>query len=88
MDAKAKAAALHAIREDSKTQIILLSLKCGALGLNLTCCNIVCMMDLWWNPAIENQAIDRAHRYGQTKPVTVYKFTISNTIEDRILVLQ
>lgn len=49
MNAKQKAASLEAIREDPKVRVILLSLKCGALGLNLTCCNIVCMLDLWWN---------------------------------------
>ncbi|KAG0224120.1 hypothetical protein BGW41_005246 [Actinomortierella wolfii] len=68
--------------------VILISLKCGSLGLNLVAANHVIMMDPWWNPAIENQAIDRAHRIGQTRAVNVYRLAVPNTVEDRIYRLQ
>ena len=58
------------------------------LGLNLTACNNVILVDLWWNPALEDQAFDRAHRLGQTRDVNIYKLTIENTVEERILALQ
>jgi hypothetical protein len=54
-------------------------------GLNLTCCNNVILVDLWWNPALEEQAFDRAHRLGQERDVNIYKLTIKETVEDRIL---
>ncbi|KAK9898970.1 hypothetical protein P389DRAFT_41780 [Cystobasidium minutum MCA 4210] len=88
MDKKSREVALNAIKEDDSVHVILVSLKAGAQGLNLTCCSTVFIADLWWNPAIENQAIDRAHRMGQTKEVKVYKFVITETVEERILTLQ
>jgi SNF2 family DNA or RNA helicase len=57
-------------------------------GLNLTACNNVILVDMWWNPALEDQAFDRAHRFGQTRDVNIYKLTIENTVEERILTLQ
>jgi SNF2 family DNA or RNA helicase len=54
----------------------------------LTACNNVILVDLWWNPALEDQAFDRAHRLGQTRDVHIYKLTIENTVEARILALQ
>ena len=57
-------------------------------GLNLTACNNVILVDMWWNPALEDQAFDRAHRLGQTRDVNIYKLTIENTVEERILTLQ
>ncbi len=68
--------------------IFLISLKAGGTGLNLTAADTVIHYDPWWNPAAENQATDRAHRIGQTKPVFVHKLVCSGTIEDRILDLQ
>eukprot|EP01087_Luapelamoeba_hula_P015482 TRINITY_DN4635_c0_g1_i1.p1 TRINITY_DN4635_c0_g1~~TRINITY_DN4635_c0_g1_i1.p1 ORF type:complete len:1320 (-),score=276.81 TRINITY_DN4635_c0_g1_i1:92-4051(-) len=68
--------------------IMLLSLKVGGLGLNLTMARYVFLLDLWWNPATEDQAIDRVHRLGQTRPVIVYRLTIKNTVEARIKELQ
>jgi len=65
-----------------------MSLKSGSLGLNLTEANHVILMDVWWNPFLEDQAIDRVHRFGQKKTVDVVRLTIGNTIEDRILHLQ
>jgi SNF2 family DNA or RNA helicase len=59
-------------------------LKAGGLGLNLTAADYVIHMDPWWNPAVEDQASDRAHRIGQQRPVTVYRLVAKNTIEDQI----
>ncbi|GAA5825079.1 hypothetical protein JCM11251_006091 [Rhodosporidiobolus azoricus] len=88
MNAKKKEESLDKIRNDPLTTVILVSLKCGAVGLNLTCCSRVLLLDLWWNPAIEQQAFDRAHRFGQLDDVKIYKILIENTVEDRILALQ
>ncbi|KAK2460825.1 hypothetical protein APHAL10511_007295 [Amanita phalloides] len=81
-------AALSKIREDPKTRVILISFKAGSTGLNLTACNNVILVDMWWNPALEDQAFDRAHRFGQTRDVNIFKLKIDNTVEDRILELQ
>ena len=61
--------------------IFLISLKAGGFGLNLTAADTVIHYDPWWNPAVENQATDRAHRLGQDKPVFVYKLIVSGSIE-------
>ena len=55
------------------------------LGLNLTSCNNVILFDLWWNPAVEEQAFGRAHRMGQTKKVYIYRLIVSNSVEERIV---
>lgn len=68
--------------------VLLVSLKAGGVGLNLTAADTVIHMDPWWNPAVEQQATDRAHRLGQTKPVFVYKVLVEGSIEERILALQ
>ncbi|SJL10479.1 uncharacterized protein ARMOST_13865 [Armillaria ostoyae] len=81
-------AALNKIKTDPKIKVILISFKAGSTGLNLTCCNNVILVDLWWNPALEDQAFDRAHRFGQKKKVNIYKLKIDGTVEDRILELQ
>ncbi|GHV64015.1 SWF/SNF family helicase [Bacteroidia bacterium] len=67
--------------------LFLISLKAGGLGLNLTGADFVVHLDPWWNPAIEDQASDRAHRIGQTRPVTVYRLVAENTIEEKIIKL-
>lgn len=67
---------------------MLMSLKAGNLGLNMVAACHVIMLDPWWNPYAEDQAVDRAHRIGQTRPVTVSRFTVKDTVEDRILALQ
>jgi SNF2 family DNA or RNA helicase len=67
--------------------LFLISLKAGGTGLNLTGADYVIHLDPWWNPAVEDQATDRAHRIGQTKPVTVYRLVASGTIEEAILSL-
>lgn len=66
------------------TSVFLISLRAGGLGLNLTQADYVIHLDSWWNPAVENQASDRAHRLGQTKPVTIYRLLTQNTIEDKV----
>ena len=63
----------------------LISLKAGGTGLNLTAANFVLLLDPWWNPAVEDQAADRAHRIGQKDPVTVYRVVAADTVEERIL---
>lgn len=68
--------------------VLLCSLKCGALGLNLTAACRVVILEPFWNPFVEEQAIDRVHRFGQTKDVEVYKLTIEGSVEERILKLQ
>jgi len=67
--------------------VFLISLKAGGSGLNLTAADYVIHMDPWWNPAVEDQASDRAHRMGQTRPVTIYRLIAKNTIEDKIVAL-
>ncbi|MEO0443650.1 MAG: DEAD/DEAH box helicase, partial [Pseudomonadota bacterium] len=68
-------------------ELFLISLKAGGSGLNLTAADYVVHMDPWWNPAVEDQASDRAHRMGQTRPVTIYRLVSENTIEEKILAL-
>ncbi len=68
-------------------ELFLISLKAGGLGLNLTAADYVIHLDPWWNPAIEDQASDRAHRIGQNRPVTIYRLVAKNTIEEKIIAL-
>ena len=74
--------------QDEEVPIFLISLKAGGVGLNLTAADTVIHYDPWWNPAVENQATDRAHRLGQTKNVFVYKLVVAGSIEEKILALQ
>ncbi|KAG9022469.1 hypothetical protein FRB95_014735 [Tulasnella sp. JGI-2019a] len=80
--------ALEKFRTSSRYNVALISFKAGSTGLNLTAANHVVLMDLWWNPALEDQAFDRAHRYGQKKEVFIYKLVIPRTVEERIQALQ
>lgn len=80
--------ALRSLRNDPHTRILLCSLKCGSLGLNLTAATRVVILEPFWNPFVEEQAIDRVHRLTQTVDVVVYKLTVSDTVEERILELQ
>jgi len=68
--------------------VFLISLKAGGVGLNLTGADTVIHFDPWWNPAVEDQATDRAHRIGQARVVTSYKLITRDTVEEKILVLQ
>ncbi|KAG1122047.1 hypothetical protein G6F42_011846 [Rhizopus arrhizus] len=73
---------------DSQVDVLLISLRAGGVGLNLTCANRVIMMDPWWNFAIEAQAIDRVHRLGQLNEVVVTRFVMKDSVEERILEIQ
>jgi SNF2 family DNA or RNA helicase len=77
-------------RFQSRTEeaVLLLSLKAGGVGLNLTAADTVIHLDPWWNPAVERQATDRVHRIGQDQPVFVYKLVVEGSIEERMLALQ
>lgn len=75
-------------QENETLRVFLISLKAGGTGLNLTAADYVYIVDPWWNPAVENQAIDRCHRIGQDKKVFAYRMICKNTVEEKILVLQ
>jgi len=75
-------------QKDPNCKLFLISLKAGGLGLNLTEANYVFLLDPWWNPAVEAQAIDRAHRIGQTKNVFAYRLISKDTVEEKVLELQ
>ena len=74
--------------QDGHCRVFLISLKAGGTGLNLTAASYVFVMDPWWNPAVESQAIDRAHRIGQKNPLTVYRPIIEQSVEEKVLQLQ
>jgi hypothetical protein len=79
-----RAAAVKAFQA-GEGELFLISLKAGGTGLNLTAADYIIHMDPWWNPAVEDQASDRAHRIGQTRPVTVYRLVLKGTVEQKIL---
>ena len=84
----AREASLASLRNDPSTRVLLCSLRAGSLGLNLTAASRVVILEPFWNPFVEEQAIDRVHRLNQTQDVVVYKMTIKDTVEARILELQ
>ena len=90
LDGKTKDRQKHIenFNNNTKIKVFLISLKTGGYGLNLTAADTVILTDPWWNPMIENQAIDRAHRIGQTKKVQVYKLISKGTVEEKIISLQ
>ncbi|HWW39473.1 DEAD/DEAH box helicase [Pedobacter sp.] len=75
-------------QQDENLKVFLISIKAGGVGLNLTQADYVFILDPWWNPAVEQQAIDRTHRIGQDKKVFIYKFITRDTVEEKILSLQ
>ncbi|MEO8596998.1 MAG: DEAD/DEAH box helicase [Candidatus Solibacter sp.] len=79
---------VDAFQNDPDCGLFLISLKAGGLGLNLTAAEYVFLLDPWWNPAVESQAIDRAHRIGQTRPVFAYRLIARDTVEEKVLELQ
>ncbi len=85
---KDRQAQVEKFQNDESVSVFLISLKAGGTGLNLTKADYVFLLDPWWNPAVEAQAIDRAHRIGQTKKVFAYKFVTKDTIEEKIIKLQ
>ena len=80
--------AIESFQNDEEKRVFLISLKAGGVGLNLTAADYVYIVDPWWNPAVEQQAIDRTHRIGQTKNIFAYRMICKDTIEDKILKLQ
>lgn len=85
---KDRQAQVDSFQENDDIRVFLISLKAGGVGLNLTAADYVFILDPWWNPAVENQAIDRSHRIGQKKTVFYYKFITQESIEEKILQLQ
>jgi len=83
-----RAGVVERFQTNAAVPVFLISLKAGGVGLNLTGADIVVHFDPWWNPAVEDQATDRAHRIGQTKVVTSYKLITRDTVEEKILTLQ
>ena len=75
---------INRFRRDDRHKVLVVSLRAGGVGLNLQEASYVFHLDRWWNPAVERQAEDRTHRYGQTVPVHVFKYSCVNTIEERI----
>ena len=82
-----RAEAVEGFREGDSTAF-LISLKAGGVGLTLTEADYVFVLDPWWNPAVEAQAVDRAHRIGQTRPVMVYRLVSRDTIEEKVVALK
>ncbi|HTO14310.1 MAG TPA: SNF2-related protein [Edaphocola sp.] len=80
--------AIKQFQEEDSTRVFLISLKAGGVGLNLTAADYVYIVDPWWNPAVEQQAIDRTHRIGQTKSIFAYRMICKDTIEEKIMLLQ
>ncbi|KAA8515310.1 hypothetical protein F0562_018460 [Nyssa sinensis] len=88
MSVAARDKAVKDFNTSPEVSVMIMSLKAASLGLNMVAACHVLLLDLWWNPTTEDQAIDRAHRIGQTRPVTVLRLTVKDTVEDRILALQ
>ena len=88
MPARRRDESLHALENDDETTIMLASLGVCAVGLNLTSANQIILSDSWWAPAIEDQAVDRVHRLGQTKDCRVFRLVVEGTIEDSVLDIQ
>lgn len=85
---KNRQAEVEAFQQKEEVKVFLISLKAGGVGLNLTKAEYVFLLDPWWNPAVEAQAIDRAHRIGQENKVIIYKFISKDTVEEKIMALQ
>jgi SNF2 family DNA or RNA helicase len=81
-------ARVERFQNDPDCKLFLISLKAGGLGLNLTAAEYVYLLDPWWNPAVEAQAIDRAHRIGQSRQVFAYRLIAKDTVEEKVLALQ
>jgi SNF2 family DNA or RNA helicase len=83
-----RASRVERFQNDASCRLFLISLKAGGLGLNLTAADYVFLLDPWWNPAVEAQAIDRTHRIGQTRQVFAYRIIARDTVEEKVLELQ
>jgi len=80
--------ALSKVQQRKDKTVLLISFRAGSTGLNLTFCNHVILTEAWWNPALEDQAFDRAHRLGQTRETYIYKLSVTQTVDERILEMQ
>ncbi|MBX2802626.1 MAG: DEAD/DEAH box helicase [Myxococcales bacterium] len=87
-DTRDRASVVAAFQAPDGPPVLLISIKAGGTGLNLTAADVVFLLDPWWNPQVEDQATDRAHRIGQTRPVTVVRLVAADTVEERIVELQ
>jgi SNF2 family DNA or RNA helicase len=83
-----RGALVDSFQKNDQPAVFLISLKAGGFGLNLTSASYVVLFDPWWNPAVENQAIDRTHRIGQSSKVIAYRLLMKNSIEEKIRGLQ
>ncbi|KAJ9115870.1 hypothetical protein QFC22_005012 [Naganishia vaughanmartiniae] len=88
MKREVRAEAMDALKNDPKCEVLLVSLRAGGVGLNLTTASRAYLIDPYWNPSVENQAIDRIHRLGQTRSVTSIKYVVKNSIEEKMLQVQ
>jgi SNF2 family DNA or RNA helicase len=88
MSQSQRAKSVGTFNSDPKVRILLASLKAGGVGLNLVAASNVILVDVWWNPSIEYQAIDRVHRLGQVRAVHVFRFVCSESVEERMIELQ
>jgi SNF2 family DNA or RNA helicase len=79
---------VDAFQDPAGPPVMLVSLRAGGVGLNLAAADHVFLLDPWWNPAVEDQAIDRAHRIGQERPVLVYRLVARDTVDEKLLELQ
>ncbi|KAL2885242.1 SNF2 family domain-containing protein [Ceratocystis lukuohia] len=79
---------IKAIQNDANVRVMLASLRAAGVGITLTSADTVILADTWWAPAIEEQAIDRIHRLGQTKPTTVYRLVVKDTVEEKVIIIQ
>ena len=86
--AKNRKQAVDDFQNNADIKVFLISLKAGGVGLNLTAADYIYLVDPWWNPAVEQQAIDRTHRIGQKNKIFAYKMICKNTIEEKIIELQ
>ncbi|KAL3665938.1 hypothetical protein V7S43_009358 [Phytophthora oleae] len=88
LNQEARERVLTKFAKDPSIEVLVISLKAGGVGLNLTCASVVILLDPWWNPGVEEQAVDRVHRLGQTQDVIVKRYVVKDTVEDMILQLQ
>jgi len=88
MSVEARDRVINAFRDDAAITVFLISLKAGGVALNLTSASFIALMDCWWNPAAEMQALDRTHRLGQHRTITAMRYVMGGTVEERIVALQ
>jgi len=88
VDMKKRHTLISQFKEDATCCCLMSTYKVGGVGLNLTCANNVVLADLWWNPSVEDQAVDRTHRLGQKNKVNVYKLVVQESVEQEIVKLQ